>query len=197
MAAVRYQLDVRDNFSQLSSCLANNDLLSQFVFSEEADGGGGGGGGGEGHHRLVKREEGTARSCSDPLSFASFLAFALAVANLMMGRRRRRRRSPTCLDRDLKEDLIMATSTVITGVVASYDESGGFCRSRTLCDTGARLRQLGRVGRLMAEGSELLDPGISQAIQVAHLVPLHSSSRQKSELWTLVSFPRSYDHKKP
>ena len=168
MAAVRYQLDVRDNFSQLSSCLANNDLLSQFVFSEET----GGGGGGEGHHRLVKREEGTARSCSDPLSFASFLAFALAVANLMMGRRRRRRRSPTCLDRDLKEDLIMATSTVITGVVASYDESGGFCRSRTLCDTGARLRQLGGVGRLMAEGSELLDPGISQAIQVAHLVHL-------------------------
>ena len=57
MTTYRYQLDVRDNFSQLSSCLANNALLSQFVFSEEAEGGGG-------HHhqqRLVKREDGTAR----------------------------------------------------------------------------------------------------------------------------------------
>ena len=159
MASYRYQLDLSQNFSQLSSCLANNALLSQFVFSEEEAGG---------HHRVVKREEGSARSCSDPLSFASFLAFALAVANLMMGNgRRKKKRSPaTCIDRDLKDDLIMATSTIITGVVFSYDESGGFCRSRTLCDTGKQLRQFGRVGRLMAEGTELLDRGVSQGIKV-------------------------------
>ena len=57
MTTYRYQLDVRHNFSQLSSCLANNALLSQFVFSEEGEGGGG-------HlhqQRLVKREDGTAR----------------------------------------------------------------------------------------------------------------------------------------
>ena len=54
MTAYRYQLDVRDNLSQLSSCLANNALLSQFVFSEKVE---------EGHHqqRLVKREDGTPR----------------------------------------------------------------------------------------------------------------------------------------
>ena len=163
MTSYRYQLDLSQNFSRLSSCLANNALLSQFVFSEEEAGGAG-----HGHHRVVKREEGSARSCSDPLSFASFLAFALAVANLMMGNgRRRKKRSPaTCLDRDLKDDLIMATSTIITGVVFSYDESGGFCRSRTLCDTGKQLRQFGRVGRLMAEGTELLDRGVSQGIKV-------------------------------
>ena len=109
-----------------------------------------------------------ARSCSDPLSFASFLAFALAVANLMMGQGgRRKKRAPTCVDRDLKEDLIMATSTIITGVVFSYDESGGLCRGRTLCDTGKQLRQFGEVGRLMAEGAELLDAGISEGIKVA------------------------------
>ena len=163
MTSYRYQLDLSQNFSRLSSCLANNALLSQFVFSEEEAGGAG-----HGHHRVVKREEGSARSCSDPLSFASFLAFALAVANLMMGNgRRRKKRSPaTCIDRDLKDDLIMATSTIITGVVFSYDESGGFCRSRTLCDTGKQLRQFGRVGRLMAEGTELLDRGVSQGIKV-------------------------------
>ena len=157
--AIRYKLDVRDNFSQLPSCLANNPLLSQFVLSEEAEGG---------HQRLVKREEGTARSCSDPLSFASFLAFALAVANLMMGNgRRRKKRSATCVDRDLKEDLIMATSTIITGVVFSYDESRDLCRSRTLCDTGKQLRQFGPVGKLMAEGTQLLETEISEGIKVA------------------------------
>ena len=164
MTSYRYQLDVSDNFSQLSSCLANNALLSQFLFSKQEEEGGG-----SGHSRLVKREEGTARSCSDPLSFASFLAFALAVANLMMGNgRRRKKRSPAaCLERDLKDDLIMATSTILTGAVFSYDESGGFCRRRrTLCDTGNQLRQFGEVGRLMAEGTELLDKGINEGIKV-------------------------------
>ena len=167
MTSYRYQLDVSDNFSQLSSCLANNALLSQLLFSKKE--GDASAGGGVGLSRLVKREEGTARSCSDPLSFASFLAFALAVANLMMGNgRRRKKRSPAaCLERDLKDDLIMATSTILTGAVFSYDESGGFCRRRrTLCDTGNQLRQFGDVGRLMAEGTELLDKGISEGIKV-------------------------------
>ena len=84
-----------------------------------------------------------------------------------MGNGGRKKRSPTCVDRDLKEDLIRATSTIITGVVFSFDESGGFCRSRTLCDTGKQLRQFGPVGRLMAEGTELLDTGISEGIKVA------------------------------
>ena len=85
----------------------------------------------------------------------------------MMGQGgRRKKRAATCVDRDLKEDLIRATSTIITGVVFSYDESGGFCRSRTLCDTGKQLRQFGEVGRLMAEGAELLDAGISEGIKV-------------------------------
>ena len=160
MTSYRYQLDVHGNFSQLSSCLANNALLSQILLGEESDGGGR-------HHSFVKREDGTARSCSDPLSFASFLAFALAVANLMMGNGgRRKKRSPSCVDRDLKDDLIRSTATIVTGVVTSYDESGGFCRSRTLCDTGNRLRHFGRVGRLMAEGSELLDSEISEGIKV-------------------------------
>ena len=154
----RYQLNVTEDFSQLSSCIQNNRLLSQLVLLKEKEG-----------HSVVRREEGTGRSCSDPLSFASFLAFALAVANLMMGNgRRRKKRSPAaCLERDLKDDLIMATSTILTGAVFSYDESGGFCRRRrTLCDTGNQLRQFGEVGRLMAEGTELLDKGISEGIKV-------------------------------
>ena len=92
-------------------------------------------------HNLVKRDEGTGRSCSDPLSFASFLAFALAVANLMMGQGRRRKKR-SCLAQDLKEDLIMSTSTILTGVVFSYDQSRLHCRGRVLCDTGRQLRNM-------------------------------------------------------
>ena len=33
---------------------------------------------------ISEEEAGAARTCSDPLSFASFLAFALAVSNLVM-----------------------------------------------------------------------------------------------------------------
>ena len=33
---------------------------------------------------ISEEEAGEARACSDPLSFASFLAFALAVSNLVM-----------------------------------------------------------------------------------------------------------------
>ena len=114
MTSYRYQLNVSQDFHQLSSCLQNNRLLSGFLSGGE-------------EHSLVKREEGTARSCSDPLSFASFLAFALAVANLMMGNGRRRRSSSenSCIHRDLKEDLIMSTSTIVTGVVFSYDQCSG------------------------------------------------------------------------
>ena len=154
----RYQLNVTEDFSQLSSCIQNNRLLSQLVLLKEKEG-----------HTVVRREEGTGRSCSDPLSFASFLAFALAVANLMMGQGRRRKRSVpegSCIDRDLKEDLIMSTSTIVTGVVYSYDQSVGACRERILCHTGRQLRQYGEVGQLMAEATDLLDHDISDAIQV-------------------------------
>lgn len=155
MTTYRYRLNVSQDLHPISSCLQNNRLLRGFLPP--------------GEHNLVKREEGTARSCSDPLSFASFLAFALAVANLMMGNGRRRKRSSSenfCIDRDLKEDLIMSTSTIVTGVVFSFDQSRESCRERILCDTGRQLRHYGEVGQLMADATDLLSDEVHDTIKV-------------------------------
>ena len=86
----------------------------------------------------------------------------------MMGNGRRRRSSSenSCIHRDLKEDLIMSTSTIVTGVVFSYDQSRVRCRERILCDTGRQLRHYGEVGRLMAEATDLLSDEVHDAIEV-------------------------------
>ena len=44
----------------------------------------------ENHSEVARVEEGTPRSCSDPFSIFAFLAFALAVMDLMMEMMRKR-----------------------------------------------------------------------------------------------------------
>ena len=68
---------------------------------------------------ISQEEAGEARACSDPLSFASFLAFALAVSNLVMNNmRKRRKRSVKCgAERRLEERLEQAVATVFTGML--------------------------------------------------------------------------------
>ena len=87
----------------------------------------------------------------------------------MMGNGRRRKRSGSenfCIDRDLKEDLIMSTSTIVTGVVFSFDQSSESCRERILCDTGRQLRHYGEVGQLMADATDLLSDEVHDTIKV-------------------------------
>ena len=116
-------------------------------------------------HNIVKREEGTPRSCSDPLSFASFLAFALAVANLMMNKRQKR--SVACDYKSIeKQNLTLATSTVIYGIVSSQYVNDENCMEFTNCWIGEELSKLGKVGKLMAEATHLFGSSRYDEIQV-------------------------------
>ena len=118
-----------------------------------------------GRHSLVKRDEGTPRSCSDPLSFASFLAFALAVANLMMGMGRRRKRSASCGNMARKH-LSLAVADVYHVVMSSEELSSSECRQLAYCQLGRRLSTFGKTGQIVAEGTSLIDEGVSQYIKV-------------------------------
>ena len=117
-------------------------------------------------HNLVKREEGTPRSCSDPLSFASFLAFALAVSNLMMGRKRKRRSLVKCEHKEWTHNTTQATSSVIAAIISSQNMLDKDCRTQVHCQAGRELSRHGKVGSLIAEGSHLLGSSVYNSIQV-------------------------------
>ena len=117
-------------------------------------------------HNLVKREEGTPRSCSDPLSFASFLAFALAVSNLMMGRKRKRRSTDICQHKEWSQNSTQATSSVIAAILSTQNMLDKDCRTQAHCQAGRELSRLGKVGSLIAEGSQLLGNSVHNSIQV-------------------------------
>ena len=137
-----------DNITEVS----NNNLFKLFHDSNS--------------HNIVKREEGTPRSCSDPLSFASFLAFALAVSNLMMGKKRKKR-SVVCNNKSIeKQNLTLATSTVIHGIVASQHVIDEKCQTFTNCWIGEELSKLGKVGKLMAKATHLFGSSTYDDIQV-------------------------------
>ena len=117
-------------------------------------------------HNLVKREEGTPRSCSDPLSFASFLAFALAVANLMMGQGKRRKRSVSC-DNNAKKQLTVAVAEVYQVVMASEDIRTRECKQLAYCHLGRRLSTYGKTGQIIGQGTSLIDEEVYQYIKVS------------------------------
>ena len=118
-------------------------------------------------HNIVKREEGTPRSCSDPLSFASFLAFALAVSNLMMGKKRKKRSMVCNNNKSIeKQNLTLATSTVIHGIMTSQYVIDKNCSEFTNCWIGEELSKLGKVGKLMAKATHLFGSSIYDDIEV-------------------------------
>ena len=128
-----------------------------------------------GHH-IIKREEGTGRSCSDPLSFASFLAFALAVANLMMnggGGKRRKRESRSCVDESIYKNLTMATSIVMNQIMSEKEQTEKSCKQQNLCIVGEKLSTLGKTGLLIGRGTKLLGEETSQFIEVITQFEFH------------------------
>merc|ERR1712113_635453 len=120
-----------------------------------------------GHH-ITKREEGTGRSCSDPLSFASFLAFALAVANLMMngGGKRRKRETASCFDESMYKNLTLSTSIVMNEIISEKEWADRSCWQLNLCKVGKKLSTLGKTGQLIGRGTRLLGEETSQFIEL-------------------------------
>ena len=121
-------------------------------------------------HNVFKREAGTPRSCSDPLSFASFLAFALAVSNLMMnaGGGRRKRRSVMCEERsgEARDRVSETMSIILTGVIASQRVSDQKCQQYFFCKIGNHLSTFDKVGDIMSEATQLLGKDIYTNIKV-------------------------------
>lgn len=113
-----------------------------------------------------RREAGSPRSCSDPFAFASFLAFTLALANLVMNMNgRRRRRAAGCEEnRPSLAGLVDSTAELLAGLAGG---PGGQCgRAARVCRAGAQLHtRHGEMGRLVAElGGQLLDPAAQVAL---------------------------------
>ena len=118
-------------------------------------------------HHLEKREEGTPRSCSDPLSFASFLAFALAVSNLIMNNMKRRKRSVSCQHREWKQNSTLAASAVVTSLISSQNFDDEDCKEHIYCQTGRELSKLGLPGSFIADGTHLMGHKFYRSIQVS------------------------------
>ena len=118
-------------------------------------------------HHLEKREEGTPRSCSDPLSFASFLAFALAVSNLIMNNMKRRKRSVSCHHREWKQNSTLAASAVVTSLISSQNFDDEDCKEHIYCQTGRELSKLGLPGSFIADGTHLMGHKFYRSIQVS------------------------------
>ena len=119
---------------------------------------------------ISQEEAGEARACSDPLSFASFLAFALAVSNLVMNNmRKRRKRSVKCgAEQRLEERLEQAVTTVFTGMLRSQ-RAGEEERVATLRDIGERLARLGRPGAIMINATKLFGEDVFTDVKVSSI----------------------------
>ena len=120
---------------------------------------------------ISQEEAGEARACSDPLSFASFLAFALAVSNLVMNNMRRRRRSVKCAaEQRLEERLEQAVTTVFTGMLRSQRAGEEEERVASLRDIGERLARLGQPGAIMVNATKLFGEDVFADVKVPTLL---------------------------
>ena len=118
---------------------------------------------------ISQEEAGEARACSDPLSFASFLAFALAVSNLVMNNmKRRRKRSVKCgAEQRLEERLEQAVTTVFTGMLRSQRAGEEEERVASLRDIGEKLARLGRPGAIMVNATKLFGEDVFTDVKVS------------------------------
>lgn len=113
---------------------------------------------------ISEEEAGEARACSDPLSFASFLAFALAVSNLLMNQMpRRKKRSARCeAEQRLEERLGRAVTTIFTGMLRGQRE----VRRGAHRTIGEELARLGRPGAIMVNATKLFGEDVFMDVKV-------------------------------
>ena len=124
---------------------------------------------------ISEEEAGEARACSDPLSFASFLAFALAVSNRLMNQmRRRKKRSARCeAEQRLEERLGRAVTTIFTGMLRGQRGEGevrrgeeGEVRRGAHRAIGEELARLGRPGAIMVNATKLFGEDVFMDVKV-------------------------------
>ena len=117
---------------------------------------------------ISEEEAGEARACSDPLSFASFLAFALAVSNLLMNQMpRRKKRSARCgAEQRLEERLGEAVTTVFTGMLRAQRAGEEEGRRGAHTAIGEQLARLGRPGGIMVNATKLFGEDVFTDVKV-------------------------------
>ena len=98
--------------------------------------------------------------CSDAFSIFGFLAFILALLNLLMtggdmgmGGTRRRKRDNSDVNPDLMKSGLLAAHHLLQGFLQALDSPDQMCAGQTLCKAAENAAKFGDVGRAFVEAS--------------------------------------------